>query len=778
MKRFFALFLAAALALSAQIALAGGNATIAVQGRDGFDDYISSMFVWDGRLLMNTYDTIYTWSPEDGLAKVEGYEELRDIEIVEEDGERYAVLGEEEFDLEEEEYLYFTDNILAMGDRVFKQAILSGEDGVVATLLVELVIGEDGSFSLGETIDMGDALLEDWGDGYTGYTNIEASCFTDGVLYGIVWGGSGRELLTIDLENDDVDRVQMDEDGGVSGIAPFDEGRLLMMVNRWEDDGYVTNLVLYDVQEEESAPLGEIPTVGYNTPAALCYDEARALLYYVQAGSVWRVPVAEDSIGTPEEFGDMPLEVYSDTAAVLLGDLYIISSYQGVVGRDVTVEELPQEHLVISNGSYVEAVRSAYFDFTAVHPEYLVSIQNGGYDADTVIQAMMSRDSGVDIYTLSCESPLFGRLMTRGYMAELGESETLTNYVGEMYPFLQELAQEGGELYAVPMEMYAQTVQLNAKLLTEKFGYAEDELPTNWVALFELIADLADGKMEDVPEASLYYPGWTRDDVAHNLFFNMIDDYFLWLDADEAHLSRAGDVLLSLCEAFDAIDWEGLGLPEEYEDDGMWDYSEENMIFDMTSLGVYVYRRDGEGAQVWPLAIAEGEETMVSATVGLAFVNPFSAHREAAIEYLEMASKLVENRTLTMMIPTKNDPVESKYYEENLKSYQDIMEDIEKRIAEAEEKEDDETVQTLQESLENVREGYEWMQEYGRWEISPEGIERYRKHAGLLRAARSSLWQSDDAYTQVYQYLDGAISAQQLVSELEKTLTMQREEGV
>ena len=46
MKRRICLFLAACLLCTASMALAAGNVTIAVRGQDGFDSYISSMFVW------------------------------------------------------------------------------------------------------------------------------------------------------------------------------------------------------------------------------------------------------------------------------------------------------------------------------------------------------------------------------------------------------------------------------------------------------------------------------------------------------------------------------------------------------------------------------------------------------------------------------------------------------------------------------------------------------------------------------------------------------------
>ena len=59
-------------------ALAAGNVTIVAQDRDGFDDYISSMFVWDGRLLMSSWDKLYVYTPgEKGVTEVEGFDQLQ-----------------------------------------------------------------------------------------------------------------------------------------------------------------------------------------------------------------------------------------------------------------------------------------------------------------------------------------------------------------------------------------------------------------------------------------------------------------------------------------------------------------------------------------------------------------------------------------------------------------------------------------------------------------------------------------------------------------------------
>lgn len=70
-----------------------------------------------------------------------------------------------------------------------------------------------------------------------------------------------------------------------------------------------------------------------------------------------------------------------------------------------------------------------------------------------------------------------------------------------------------------------------------------------------------------MPEINLLDPGCTRNDAKQQVFYNMLNAYSLWPDSDGANLSRAGEVLRMLCEAFDRINWDGLGLPEEITDD-------------------------------------------------------------------------------------------------------------------------------------------------------------------------------------------------------------------
>lgn len=777
MKKWIAAALCALLMLAlAATALAAGNVTIAARGRDGFDDYISSMFVWDGRLLMSSWDKLYVYTPgEKGLTEVEGFDQLQnefsDAIVPQPDGSSLLTLGGVEIEVEEGDTVSLNSQIIVAGDRLYRTAFIYGDAGVVDSLLVELCIAEDGTPSFGGVIDLGDALTVDYGDGYTGERDLQQSCSMNGILYGLSYGDNGRELLALDLEDAGIEVIELDTDNEVNGLTPFSEGKLLLVTTRY-GESVEAELMLYDLAEESLTSLGALPCDGWSAPAGIAYDEARGMIYYELGGSVWRMAVSEDGLGEPQEFGDMPLDVYTDSSAVVLGDLYILASYDGVVGRDVTAEKMPDEKLRIVNRAYINEIKTAYYDFTDAHPEYMVSISDST-STDTLLQDMMNRSPDVDIYTLSLTDSAFTALMNRGFLAELSSSDTLSAEVGAMYDSVRNAVMKDGELYAVPMYLYANCLTINKKLLTEKLGYTEEQLPQNWAEVFGLLSDLAaTHKLEEYPEVSLLGPGYIESDVKINFFAMMMNSYYVWLDADEANLTRAGDVLEGLCEAFEAIDWSAFGLPTEYEENGEWEYVEENILFSNDNVQPGYYR--SESFEPLLLSIADGEPPMISTEISVAFVNPFSTHREAAIEYLELTFSKIDKTTRIALMPGENEPILSPWYEENLKYYDETIADYEAQLAD--EKLDEENRDMLEQSLADMK---QWREEYekkGQWQVSAEDIERYREYAQYLVPMRSAIW-NDGGYSQISQYMDGAITAKQLCSEMEKTLQMQRLEG-
>lgn len=770
MKKILALILAASLMLCAAYALAAtGNVTIAVQGQDGFNDFISSMLVWGDKLLLSSYDTLYAWNSETRkLVEVQGYDQLQYMLTDEETGVIKA---------EEDEYCYFDSELYVVEGKIYRMAQMNDSDGNQTSYLVEIIISDDGELSLGDVIDLGDALsITDEADGETySYTrSLQNPCSFGRTIYALSYGDS-LELLSIDLDSETVDAMTLDTDYQIDSISPYTEGKLLMIGSNYNVDPVETALLVYDTQTEEITELGKMPRDGYNTPSAICYDEARSKVYYVLSGSVWRMDISDDGFGTPEEFGDMPLESYSNSVAVMMGDWYILSSYDGVVGRDVTLDKMPPQRLRIINSNYAESIKTAYYTFTDKHPEYMVSISDN-LDESTLLQSMMNRDSSVDIYTISSSSSALSALMNRGYLAELGSSEKLTAAVDSLYPFIQDFCKKDGQLCLMPFSGYATGLTMNTKALTEKLGYTQEDVPTSWKQLFELINDIAaNKKLEEAPEVSFVMEGYTQQDLRSMIFSNMMSDYYTWLDQSEENLTNGTPVLLELCEAFEKVDWSGLGLPEEYSEDGWMSdgIMKESVLIDFNSVDVTSYVGADQDRVICPLSVVDGEEPVIGMTLTLAFVNPFSENKDAAIEYLEDAWDANDRTNRILMNPNDNEPVVNAYYEQNLKEIQNNIDQQKKSL---ETMTDEETREMTQNGINSMEEWLEEYKERGKYDVTPEQIAKYREVAGKMAVAKSDIY-GGDSYDQMYQYVDGAITASQFAAQLEKTLQMQRLEG-
>ena len=767
MKKILSILLALALMLGATFALAEGNVTIAVQGMNDFNDYIQSMVVYGDRLLLSSWDRLYTWdNATRKLTEVDGYSELEST--LTGDGETPGVL-----DLNDGDYAYLDGNLYIVGGRLYRMATVTDSDGNASNQLVELLIADDGALSLGEVIDLGDALCitESDGDQTYSYTrSLRNPCSFGNTLYALSYGDE-LELLALNLEDETVETLTLDVDGDVQSIAPYTEGKLLMIVNNYDADPVTTTLCLYDIENEEAAELGALPTADYDTPSGISYDEARGKLYYVLSGSVWRMDVTEDGLGEPEEFGDMPLG-YASGNGVVYGDLYVLAGSDAVIGRDVTLDKLPAQRLRVANGGYEDAIGKAYYSFTDKHPEYMVSIATS-LTSDNLLQSMMNRDSSVDIYTLSSTDSAFAALMNRGFMAELDGDATLSDAVDGMYDYLKDYVTKDGHIYALPLSCYASMMSLNTMLLTEKLGY---EVPTSWKGLLTILADISNNKrLEETPEVMIGEPGYAKDDFRYQMFQMMLSDYFTWLDASEENLTRGTQALLDLCEAFEAIDWDNLGLAEDYEDTEDMMYNGSDALINWTSLSVYNYvGADEEQATPVALSVVEGEKPLIGQSVTFAFINPFSEHRDEAAEYLADAWALELKEDMIMLSPEMNEPVLNSYYEENLRGIDNSIADLQKTLDKTE---DEETRESLQANLDSMKQWREDYEKSGKYEISPEQIANYRAFGENMTVQQSLIWNMEEGSTQVQQYLDGAMNAQQLAAALEKTLQMQKLEG-
>ena len=289
MKKILALILAASLMLCAAYALAAtGNVTIAVKGQDGFNDFISGMLVWGDKLLLSSYDTLYAWNSETRkLVEVQGYDQLQYMLTDEETGVIKA---------EEDEYCYFDSDLYVVEGKIYRMAQINDSDGNQTSYLVEIIISDDGELSLGDVIDLGDALsITDETDGETySYTrSLQNPCSFGRTIYALSYGDS-LELLSIDLDSETVDTVTLDTDYQIDSISPYTEGKLLMIGSNYDVDPVETALLVYDTQKSRCRKRKSTSwarcrgtAITRRAPSAMTRRAARFTMCFPEASGAW-----------------------------------------------------------------------------------------------------------------------------------------------------------------------------------------------------------------------------------------------------------------------------------------------------------------------------------------------------------------------------------------------------------------------------------------------------------------------------------------------------------
>lgn len=753
MKKWISVLLALCLlAVSGAGALAApGDAVLVYEGMEGFDEQVQSMAYADGTLYILGYNSLYTYA--DGAltqwqldtSTVEAAEEddvyfnLNPSAIVTDGGEIRLMGMERGYDMEAEESLVGGGGLYSIS--------LEEADGI-KTARVELATELDF-----------EAMIEDSGDEYT-WMNISMPFVQDGMLVGTTYGVNN--IFWFDLEDGSYHSFGNEYLGL---LAPYKEGRVLALQADYNAAEPRVELCALELESEGVEVLCEMPMDGYSAPSMLYYDAQADLLYYVSNGELWRMPLTDPAAA--ESVADMPLSYSGQTQPVLTEDGYFIAAdYETVVRRNTDPSQRAQTRIVVQD-AYADAVDRAYYAFTGANPD--VEVVKKTSDED-LIQAMMSQSASMDIYVLDMSGAEFATLLDRGYAVELGGSEKIASLVGQMYPAIAEAASRDGMVYALPLEIYSRTTMGYDMEAFQRLGLSEEDVPTTWDELLDLLIALPDYMAND-EDVSMFEPYVTQEDARESLFSMILDNYLLYIDQPDQEFTLDTPLLRGLLEKLETVDFEALGLISRDEAGTSFSWSAEpgDFMFSMTaSIDVYNY----DNFTPMLLGFEEGVPGMMSVQVNAALVNPFSPNVETAIAFLETVADNLDEIFRIQTMPGENTPVRSSYYEENMESYEEQLAYLRESLESAE---DEETRAALEQNIAEM-EGY--MQEYeeeSSWEVSVASIDNYRGYAENMVVP--SNMNDAEFYELRMQYVDGLIGMDEMISKMDQRLTMMRMEG-
>ena len=753
MKRIMSAILAVFMLMGAFSALAApGDVTIYDEMLNDGEFYASS-FAWYNDIMYMTDwgENIYTWTKESGEIKTWPMPK----ELTETDSEegftsfRSIIPGDDGLYFLFEVYEYEDENSVFSHMLLYKPTV-NGEEVVFDTEPYELEW---------------DDLVEEYDD-YSYANSLNNAFVREGMLVGASWSDAGENVVAvIDIEDDDMELYPVEN---MNNVYPYKDGKVLTVVRGYENEDDPCIVTAVDLESGETEELMQIVTSGWTYPSQLAYDASGDYLYYVYNGELNRVKGMD--FATAEAVTALNVDTWSDNLASVTSDgaFYICGDYSSIVMRN-TDPSLRAAQSITVYTSYNSAMEKALADFSANNADCEVVMANTYED---LTQAMMNQSSSIDIYTVYVNNQDFAAVFDRGYMAELDSSEVITDFVSSVYPAIQELLVYDGHVVAIPVEIWASCYSYNP-VAFEKLGLTEADVPTCWEELLDLAIRLPEILGENEDGITFMDPYYTVEDARTMLFYEIIEDYMMYLQEDGVEFAFDTPLLRGLLEKLDQIDYLALGFIESYEEQMEYSYMPENILINTYSdISSRVWAMNDEFSKPMPLAMEKGGAQTITGNLAVAFVNPYSEDRELAIKYLESAVRSLDHTLRVDMCPDFNEPLENAYYEENITSFEETIASWNEQLEASQDEEERAMIE------QNIAEYEEYMEEYvaeNRYDISEESIAYYRNYARYVVPAEFIGFDdeaSTEFYTQLNQYMEGAIDADTFLKNIDKKLRM------
>ena len=753
---------------------APGDATVFRDDYSGSSEIsLNSIAYYNGRIYIFSYDNRYgIWNDAEGK-----------LDLYELNNTLFTGSGDTESeDLDEGETRYTNFNGAISGDDgiyfLFATSKTIEEDGSYDSQfetmeLYKAEVAEDGTLSLPEDAEPVEMEWDDMVDEYdnSSYPNgLTNPRIRGGKLVGSIYLDSGdRAIAVLDVEDGSCTLIdlQPDDECYLNGWCFYQDGSVLLNYGHYTEETSESVLHTLNLETEEEAPLC---TVTGKSIYSMVYDEAKDTLYFACNGELCRMKGADAS--TIESISALAVNNGDGQPTFLTDDgRYLTGDYQTVVLRGTDPSQRAEISLTVYS-SYNSYVQNAAYTFGNTHSNVEVVMATSYED---VVQAMMNQSDAVDIYVLSASEPGYAALLERGYLADLSSSDKISKFVNSVYPGLQDVLIRDGKVVALPVELYTSCMSYSPKA-AEALGVTE--LPTSWLELFRFLAEDAPALLESHEGYNILPTYNTAEDMRNQLFTQMFQDYMLYLEKEDVEFAFDTDLMHSLLDAFEKIDFTKLGLMEDYDDDDSVSYSSDDdktLFSTWGTVDCQMYNMTSTSTLPLMLSLGTEDSPRLRAEMSVAFVNPYSKNQEAAIEYLETTVDGMEQTFIIDLCPDQNEPVLNAYYEQNIQSMKEYKDSLEQQIAECT---DEDEKAALQEQLESQQQYIEDYTKNNAYDASEESIAKYREYGDKLRAAEYfgvdiySESDKDSMYSQMTQYLQGAIDANTMLQKLDKTVKM------
>lgn len=699
------------------------------------------------------------------------YDKLYTYHVGDTDVTPYELQTDGEFEMSPNGVFYADDSGLHM------LTAISDSDGdsvrIQGGCVCDVAFGDDGTAKLtvAREVEWPEEMTEE-SDGSTYANWLQNVVYSGGVLYGSIYGMNGDEQWTLDLETMKMTRIELGGDG-YGMFSAYTDGRVLITYNSYGASD--VQLLTYSPADASAQLLAELDRSA--DAQGYAANPETGDVYVVSGGEICPLVLDGGRATVGEGVTDMPLDVYSNQPGMIWqGQYYVYCTYQATVVRNLRPESQPDVRLKVLDTCWLDAATNANFAYTNAHPNTSVSVSHDYSQTEKIVESMMNRASDVDVYIMNMSYSSYNALKERGFMAELDGSEKLTQLVSGMYPAVQESVQRDGRLVAIPVDSTADGLGVDEQAL-EKLGLTLADVPTNWSDFLDFLTDELPQRWPSDGSLTLAYDGMDEDTMRYQLFYMIFEEYQNYANATMDVPSYNTELLRSLLDKLNRVDLKALGLEERSEDESSIMYSTgddgHTQLFDPNvSLGFGNYYSN---ATPLVMSMDASTEPVFAVNLSVAFVNPFSEHVDESIAFLETLADCIDETVWYNVNPSLNEPVISKYGEENVKNAEEYLASVQKQYDEATEADK----QMLEDDLKGAQEWLESAEE-DKWSVSQKQIDWYRAAAEHLAVSKGNwLYQdsSGEAAELMQQYLNHQIDAGKFLDGVDKKVRMMQMEG-
>lgn len=537
-------------------------------------------------------------------------------------------------------------------------------------------------------------------------------------------------------------------------IAPYKDGTLLTI--DWSEIA----LASIDVQTGTINQLAWLPS---STCYGLVYDADQDEVYYHGPSGAYRF---DQQFSSVVQVGYLlPSPGFTDsTAAALHNGCYYAADSVGsdkVISCSIDPELLPARTLRV-----LALSDSMLRSFAKEHPEIaLVYADDGVADAESYLRHSQSEEKA-DVYEMRMDSGFFDALRDKGYLLDLSSEQALSATIVQMYPHLTNSFFTDDGLWALPTTLSVEGgMGYNLDSLGE-LGLSAEDMPHTYGELMDLIARWQTELGDEYPDKMLFNEPW---DLYTELFDSIVMAQMLHCEREGIPITFNTPTLRALLEQLESIH----PLLDDLENSGM--IAEDNapilIRYDNPLLSQY-----GASGRVKPLVLALDDETspVLPAAMNVMVINRASENSDIAMELLSYTAEHSSADFLANMMPGMDDPIETYRYAQKLEAAQADVAALEETIAKA----DPADRAELESNLEIARITLQEV-EQNRWSVTVDDIAEYRETVApylVVSTSSSVSLMSSETRTLRQRYIDGQISAEQFLKELDRMVSMMLQE--